>query len=386
MRTIIIIIFFVFVLFLSSTVINVPEDQPTIQEGINVAVDGDTVLVADGYYTGVFNRELTWDGNEKHIVVKSENGYENCFIDCQQSGRAFTFYDTNQDSTDVIEGFHISNGYVFYDTFGGGAICCYNASPKILNNRISNNVADECSGGGIFLFNSDSKIIGNSILNNTSDYSYFPGGVSGGGIYIFNGSSIIKDNIIMNNQVSYTDIESDARGGGIYAATSYYYPLAQIQIINNLIISNSAYSSWNGTTGGGIYINCYYDGSQIINNTVIGNHATVGSGIYCRRGQVSQNIIVDNSQEGLRCFWPNSTAIINHNNVQDNGQNYVNCPTGIGDTSWGFNINNTACDSCFNICEDPLFVSSLGEEYFLSQFEAGQNYQSSCVDAGFGSP
>ena len=37
--------FIVFVSFLSSTIINIPADQPTIQAGIDVAVDGDTVLV-----------------------------------------------------------------------------------------------------------------------------------------------------------------------------------------------------------------------------------------------------------------------------------------------------------------------------------------------------
>ena len=45
---------FSFLLFLSiclyGQVINVPGDQPTIQEAINASVDGDTVLVADGTY------------------------------------------------------------------------------------------------------------------------------------------------------------------------------------------------------------------------------------------------------------------------------------------------------------------------------------------------
>lgn len=33
-----------------ATIIYIPQDQPTIREGINVAADGDTVLVDNGHY------------------------------------------------------------------------------------------------------------------------------------------------------------------------------------------------------------------------------------------------------------------------------------------------------------------------------------------------
>ena len=60
--------------FLSATTINIPADYPTIQEGINASVDGDTVLVADGvYYENLsIDREITLashfiiDGNINH--------------------------------------------------------------------------------------------------------------------------------------------------------------------------------------------------------------------------------------------------------------------------------------------------------------------------------
>jgi len=51
---------FLLLIFISN-IINIPADQPTIQAGINVAVDGDTVLVQPDIYIENINydREKT---------------------------------------------------------------------------------------------------------------------------------------------------------------------------------------------------------------------------------------------------------------------------------------------------------------------------------------
>ena len=64
-----------------SAVINVPADYPNIQQGIDASSNGDTVLVADGIYSGNGNRDITFGG--KQIVLKSANGPENTIVDCQ---------------------------------------------------------------------------------------------------------------------------------------------------------------------------------------------------------------------------------------------------------------------------------------------------------------
>ena len=386
MKNIILTLTVIFAVHLSATIIHVPDDQATIQEGINIAVDGDTVLVADGIYTGMLNKELTWDGTEKHIIVKSLNGYENCIIDCQNNGRAFYFYETYQDSTDIIEGFTISNGFIYNGNLGGGAICCYYASPTIKNNKILNNFADECSGGGILLIRSDSKILGNLIIGNSADYEGMPGGASGGGIKTMYGSPLIMDNIIMNNEVTCSDMESGAIGAGIWASSSSSPSEIQVKIINNLVVNNSASSSWGQTDGGGIFLYCYNGSSLVINNTIYGNSTSSGSALRCIGGRVINNIISNNYQTGLSVNGNSFPVEVKNNNVFSNGQDFENCPTGIGDTSWGFNINGTASDSCYNISEDPQFTSDSNNNYFLSQYDSGQNTQSSCVNAGYGVP
>jgi len=76
-------------LAVSAAVIHVPGDEPTVQVGIDAASEGDTVLVADGTYTGTGNKNLNFHG--KAIIVAAEGEPEDCVIDCENNGRGFLF-------------------------------------------------------------------------------------------------------------------------------------------------------------------------------------------------------------------------------------------------------------------------------------------------------
>ena len=60
-----------------------------IQAAIDAAIDGDTIIVADGTYTGLGNKDLDFKG--KAITVISKNGAENTIIDCEGGWEGILF-------------------------------------------------------------------------------------------------------------------------------------------------------------------------------------------------------------------------------------------------------------------------------------------------------
>jgi hypothetical protein len=92
-------------------IIRVPYEKPNIQAGIDAAVDGDTVLVASGTYTGTGNRDIDFKG--KAIVVMSESGPENTIIFCQRKGRGF-YFNNNETLNSEVNVFIIARGYSGY--------------------------------------------------------------------------------------------------------------------------------------------------------------------------------------------------------------------------------------------------------------------------------
>lgn len=244
--------------FLFSATILVPDDYASIQEAIDAAVSGDTIIVRPGIY--VENIDFL----SKILTVKSSCGAAVTVIDGNQSGSVVHF-SAGHGADTVLDGFTIRNGKNY---IGGGVDC--HGGPTIRYNIIKDNVADgfiisDGLGGGIYCAG-DAVIKGNSIVGNVTQIA--TGNlVAGGGICVAYGgfSPIIEGNLVMDNKALWGDY---GYGGGIYAGDG-----DSLRIINNIIVGNEARDY-----GGGICLSS--PGTFIVeNNTIYGNSADYGGGV-----------------------------------------------------------------------------------------------------------
>lgn len=201
--------------------------KATIQAAIDNEnlISGDTVLVKYGTYN--ITSSIDFDG--KNIKLASDDGTHNsygsaiinaarCIIDAGENCKVFIF-DDGETSNSVVDGFTITNGLAEGDSSAndGGGIYCFNSSPTITNNIITNNSA--YWGGGIYCFDSSSKIINNIITNNSA--------YRGGGILCYVSPVTITNSTIVGNSASFA-------GGGIYCPNSFSPPT-----ITNTILWNN---------------------------------------------------------------------------------------------------------------------------------------------------
>ena len=245
----------------------VPSQYPTIQSAIDAAVDGDTVIVAPGTYTGTGNCDI---GLAKTITVRSEEGPETCIIDCNNPKKPLGFYMSNG----TLAGLTITGAY-------RSAVYCTGRA-KLINCILTGNRGMD---GGAVLCRGNLEIINCSLTNNSVvDVNRGRGGT----IFCENGLVLVSNCTISGN--------SAATGGGIYGAKYSNITIKDCVISNN----NAAAVNLPWAGGGGIY--CEYGSIVVISSDISRNSSLNGAAIYCNEATsvfVSDCNIHDNVAEGV---------------------------------------------------------------------------------------
>ena len=257
-----------------------------IQKVVNVATNGQVVLVLDGTYSGLGNFDISV--GTKKVKILSLNGPDATILDTLGAGRGFWLH-SGETTNNVISGFTIRTWKDFAD-FAGIVIDA--AKPRIENCKIV-----DCGDFGVKCQNSASPVLSGLIVESCK-----------GGILCSNATPLIERCYIVSNTVS--------RGGGVSVVAG-----AIPTIINSVITRNVATDR-----GGGLYVGV---GSSItsFNCTVVNNAATVaGGGLLTEGVSYIRNMILwaNTAASSPGIYRPSGTVNIAYSDVQQTWPGTVN--------------------------------------------------------------
>lgn len=247
-----------------------------IQSAVFVASPGDTIVVADGVYTGPLNKNLDFGGLA--ITIRSENGTESCIIDCEEDGRGVQFrFGEGRES--VFEGFTLTRGA----GTPGGLLRCYNGSSPTIRacifsaTNIGPSGPSNGEGGAIHCIDGAAPLIESCIFENNW-------ATRGGAIYTETDAEIRT--CVFTGNSARTD-----QGGAIFCAGAA--PL----IVDCDFIANSTGTV--GTRQGGA---CYFRDCQLdMRNCLFDSNSSFeGGALYLTRttAHIDSSRFLGNSAEG----------------------------------------------------------------------------------------
>ncbi|MFT7487097.1 MAG: hypothetical protein ACI9F9_002956 [Candidatus Paceibacteria bacterium] len=249
-----------------------------------LALDGWSIEVASGTYTGTQNRNLNFAGRSLNIYSASGSG--NCILDLEQNGRAFTSLAGSPDIN--ISGLTIMNGR---GTAGGpGGLWVGSGTDITVEDCVIQNCSAMAAAGAIRC-DGDIELIDCVLAGNTAIAE--AGSSFGGAMHVFgsvraSGTSFLGNSAITGGAVFYQgssfsnafahcrfeDNLSEQRGGAIAQFKG------RMMVDNCLFTGNWATAGagggiWNGSTLGGASTKLF-----VTSSTFADNHAGPGASAF----------------------------------------------------------------------------------------------------------
>ena len=321
-----------------------------LQTALGLAVNGDTIYVAGGVYTGTGSEVIAvtqsitlaggWDGATGGRVVRDPAAYPTT-LDGEWARRVVYI---SGNITPTLDGFIVTRGNATGLLTGcpgnpdgcGGGVFVISAHPLIVNNTITNNVAAITTtgnptvaigfGGGLYLNDATRAVIsGNLIISNVASLASRG---YGGGIHL--------EGILFGAQVQFNQVLSNAAttknavgyGGGISGGPG------GVVIRGNSVIGNRA-NGYGGGEGAGLYQ--WFGSATYLNNLVTGNLGSAGSqAVYLgySASHFESNRVVDNAtSQGIKfqgVFWGSSGPTLVNNIVARSGDRTLSLHGGMG--------------------------------------------------------
>ncbi len=310
-------------------------DAATIQGGIDLAQQGDTVLVGPGWYQystqgGTEHGMITIPGRRPGFTLVSEAGAAATFLDGQSQTRIFFL----QGWTDLtVDGFTFTRGQALIDNqFWGGAWVSHLSSPIIKNCVFVNSWAEQGAGiwhGGVGTV----QIIDCRFRNNTATQ----------------GGAIVGVNSPNNSVMSGCTFENNTASDGGGAILTYNF---RVSIDDCLFDGNSA-----AVEGGAVSVNNSYP-TPITGCTFYGNSSPNGGGIasIATSTVTVDRSIIASSLAGGGAYADGTSAIT------------FSCTDIFGNTGGDWTGSFAAqLGTNGNISADPRFCSVGTDDYQLQQ-------------------
>ena len=332
-------------------------DFTGIQDAINNASDGDTIIV----HSGVYYENVAVD---KSVTLR---GIGQPVVDARGWGNAITL--TADGIT--LEGFSITNaGRPFYSGYMISIICPIDSSGIFLdnsrNNKITNNKVIGNTYGGICLDNSSNNTItGNNVCNNNVKGIWLydssnNNNITGNNVYnnnwgginlsFFSNNNTITGNTFVNDGLSVHDsyqntVEDNTVNDKplVYLEDVSDYKVedaGQIILRNctNITVENLDLSN----TSVGIELLNTKD-SNILNNTVCNNRGGIGLSYSSNNNTITGNNVNNNNEHGISLYYSSNNTITG-NNASNNNDDGIYLDYSSNNTITGSNASNNNDD------------------------------------------